>query len=116
MNWILVICVGVGTAVISRYADRSPSWGHLWYGAWTVFDAALAIVNAIQRDWAWAIWLAVCAIIMGFWRWRNWRKRRKRTLALAGAKSRARLAKLVRRAREAATPRPVLQPVPRGTW
>lgn len=59
-----------------------------------------------------AVSAAQIGIAIAIWRWRN--RRRDRAPKLAGAKSRARLAALVRAAREAAKPRPVLQPVPGG--
>ena len=53
---------------------------------------------------AWLAWLL----------WRGQRKRRKAAAALLGAKSRALKDALVRKAREAAQPRPALRPVPQG--
>jgi hypothetical protein len=57
--------------------------------------------------------MTICAVLNAIWWWRS-RKRRKRRSALAalGAKSRALIAGLVRKARETARPRPVLRPVP----
>ena len=46
--------------------------------------------------------------------WRKGRKRKRNTLGMIGYKARAALAALVRKAREAAKPRPVLRPVPGG--
>jgi MFS family permease len=112
MNWILIVCAVIGATVIARYADRNPAFGVWWFGFWTVADAAAAIISAVQREWGWAAWIAVCAVIMGLW-WRNCRKRRKRkrAAAMAGAKSRALIEALVKRVRETARPRPVLKPV-----
>jgi hypothetical protein len=57
---------------------------------------------------------AWCAVngILGFWFWWRNRRNRKRAPRAYGAKSAALLAALVKRAREAAKPRPVLRPVP----
>jgi hypothetical protein len=63
-------------------------------------------------------WLLACIGIghmaFGAWLWWLDRRKRKRAPALAGAKSRARIAALVRKAREAGRPRKVLRPVPGG--
>ena len=67
-------------------------------------DRALSILDGGQ------------SLRLSVWQWiRNNRKRRKKRAALAlGAKSRARVAALVRKAREAVKPKPVLRPVPGG--
>lgn len=63
---------------------------------------ALAAVYAI--DLAIQLWLL----------WQHWRKIRRRIAASLGAKSRALRDALVKRARQAARPRPVLRPAPGG--
>lgn len=80
-------------------------------------------------DWAWsatiqallwqvshltavAIGAGVSAVIAVLVWW--WRRKPDRAAGLIGEKSRARLAAVVRRAREAAQPRPVLQPQRQG--
>lgn len=52
----------------------------------------------------------LCALAVWWWK----RRKRKRAAGLVGTKSRALVAALVRRAREAARPRPVLRPQPGG--
>ena len=89
-------------------------------GTWSAATPLLA------AGWAlWAVsylvsgpfWLAVpsalfaAAVALEWWRDRR-RRRRKRAPRAYGAKSRALLAALVRRAREATKPRPVLRPAP----
>jgi hypothetical protein len=63
--------------------------------AWSVISGTLAAIGA----WIW---------------WRSGRGKRRKALRELGAKSKARLAALVRKAREAGVPRPALRPVPQG--
>lgn len=104
--WALLWC---GLMRLLRWRSRFDRIAWPWFtaaGADTVIDAAAALwlcaaISAVQVGIALAIW------------W--WRKRRRdRAPKLAGAKSRALLAAIVRKAREAAKPRPVLRPVPGG--
>ena len=71
---------------------------------------ALAIHNR-----ALTIWMAVnVALSVGSWIHNNRKRRKKRAHRALGAKSRARVAALVRKARETAKPRPSLRPAPGG--
>jgi hypothetical protein len=76
-------------------------------------DALLSAGEFLWRLWPWGALLAAGAVIVA---WRLWRRRKRRGRAPRsyGAKSRALLATLARKAREAAKPRPALQPVPGG--
>jgi len=96
---------------INWKADERPMFGYLWYGIWMVADVAVAATSLAKHDMASFLILAACAVINGIMWW-NFRKRRKKkkAAALAGAKSRARIEKLVRKVREKAQPRPVLKP------
>ena len=117
MSTVLSVLVGIVLAGGGMFlADRRPLFGVWWYGGWAIACVVIAAISAAQRQWGYAAWMAVCAVLNAIW-WNQSRKRRKRkrAAALAGAKSRARIAKLVRRARESMQPRPVPQPVPRGT-
>src|SRR6266568_4414786 len=76
--------------------------------------APMPVIRVEARRTLAAVFTA-CALAAAYeWRkhWRN--RKRKRAAALAGAKSRARIAALVARVREAAKPRRVLRPVPGG--
>lgn len=65
------------------------------------------------RDWPWLTGSAASLLVALAIRW--WRSsKRRRAAALLGAKSRALRDTIVRRAREAAQPRPVLRPLPGG--
>ena len=63
----------------------------------------------LEHDWPWAV---LNAALLAFCLWMRNRNRRNRRRArdMYGAKSRALLAAVVRKAREAAQPRPVLVP------
>lgn len=111
-------------------------WALLWPPVWALLCLWLLTGRRCSLDpvaWPWACaaaggliddlagrwWLAgavnLCqvAIAVLIWWYRRRRDRRK-ALAALGAKSRALRDALVRRAREAARPRPVLQPAPGG--
>ena len=64
-----------------------------------------------HQQWGWMGAAAGNALLAGFLWWRK-RRRRKRAPRAYGAKSRALIQNLVRRAREQARPRPVLRPLP----
>jgi hypothetical protein len=110
---VLVVAVTLPGSVL---AARRPGFGTWWYGSWAIAETVYAAISAARRDWRLAALMAVFAVLNAIW-WNQARRRRKRkpAAALAGAKSRARIAKLVRRVRESMQPRPVPQPIPRGT-
>ena len=89
-------------------AGTAARWGR---ACW----AMAAIIQAVV-DGAFGLWgTFLCAIVnagIGAWLWWRRRKRRDRAPHAYGAKSKARIAALVRKARQAARPRPVLRPVP----
>lgn len=88
----------------SRSLDK-VAWP--WLAAATV-DLAASIAAA---EWLpGAVSAVQVAIAVAIWRWRN--RRRDRAPRAYGAKSRALLAALVRKARETAKPRPVFRPAP----
>jgi hypothetical protein len=96
------------------WATRHPEFALWWYGIW----CGVCIVScAVALVFGHVLWLAAllglyAAIFAWEW-WRHWRNRKRRgAVARAGAKSRARVAALVRKTRENAKPRPVRQPVP----
>lgn len=80
--WISVSGGGIVSGFI--FPPRSPSWAA---------GSAVSLVAALI-----------------FWWWR--RRKGKRSPKAMGAKSRALIAAMVKRAREAARPRPVLRPLP----
>lgn len=98
-------------------ALRFPGW--TWYrwnglGRELTFSAiGAAAALAIGRDWAGVIAAGVMAIV-GAVIWWHRQKKRRRAAAVLGAKSKALREALVRRARQAARPRPVLRPAPGG--
>lgn len=81
---------------------------------WMTSAACVTVANL-----AGGYWLAAASgglsfmVALAIWWWRR-RKDRRRALRELGYKARALLAAVVRRAREAAQPRPVLRPVPGG--
>jgi len=97
---------------------------HRMQAALKVCDTAIAIammgcglyaVGAfMERHWGTAAMNAAVAVFVMWDLWRRHRRRRDRAPRTYGAKSRARVAALARKAREAFRPRPVLRPVPGG--
>ena len=86
------------------------SWG--WWSLGDFTGAAYWLGHHVW--WVAAVLTAVGVYTLRRW-WRNRRNRKRRKVAaLLGAKSRALRDALVRKAREAAKPKPVLRPVPGG--
>ena len=110
----LALLAGMAIGILGQhFVKRSVLFACWWYGLWTVFDTVISALSAAVREWGWCALLAGFAVFNGVQWWKYWnRRKRKRAAALAGAKSRARVAALVRKAREAGTPRRVLRPVP----
>ena len=99
----------------------SFSWHYLlrkslraFFAGWLSAAVAGVALGALHGDWVWAGGNAVTglAAVVAWWLYR--RRGRKKAPRAYGAKSRALLAALVRKAREATKPRPVLRPVPQG--
>jgi len=113
---ILAVVAGVAITQVAHWqAKRQPMVGVLWFGANAVSSAAVSAWGMTTGQWLLAAWTAFCATVNAWMAWDYWnRRKRKRAAALAGAKSRARIAALVRKARQAARPRRVLRPVPGG--
>ena len=128
----------MGTAAALETAGGLLAWAAILCGlpvafwlAWHGNRAALKVATAGQataavgcglyaagaflaRNWAGCAFDAAVAAFLAWDLWRRHRRQVRRALGLAGAKSRARVAALARKAREAARPRPVLRPVPGG--
>jgi len=113
---VLAIVAGNVLTVLAMVAGaRRPMVAVVWFGANAVTSAASSAWAMATADWPVAAWMAFVAAVNAWIAWRYWnRRKRKRAAALAGAKSRARVAALVRKARGAAGPRRVLRPVPGG--
>ncbi len=112
---LLCLAAALPSAAMTWLCQRRPLLALWWFGSLTVFDTAMAALALVEARWALAAVFTACALAAAYeWRkhWRN--RKRKRAAALAGAKSRARIAALVARVREAAKPRRVLRPVPGG--
>lgn len=86
-----------------------------WAGGWMVYATAMAIGGCIAMAWldAAGAQLSFAIAAMIFW-WLWHRPRRRRVFGLAGAKTRALRDAIVRKARQARKPRPVLRPVPQA--
>jgi heme/copper-type cytochrome/quinol oxidase subunit 2 len=106
MSLIGLTAVGCGlTATLRRQARR---------GLWLYLAANGTTAAGALIDRAWLIAaanLAVAAVTA----WMLWRWRRKRASRAYGAKSRARIAALARKTREAAQPRPIRRLAPQGS-
>lgn len=102
--------------VMIRVSAHNPLIGVIWFGANSLVCCAIAAWSVVTAGWPEAAWMTFLAALNAWFAYGCWKRhKRKRTAALAGAKSRARIAVLVRKAREAARPRPVLRPVPGGS-
>ncbi|HXJ24450.1 MAG TPA: hypothetical protein VNH17_02060 [Streptosporangiaceae bacterium] len=109
VNLMTVTVLSPGLAAVFKMAWRSYNF----YFGWLCGCLGGAIGFASGGGWPWmAADLANAGLAAVLW-WLS-RRRRKRAPRAYGAKSRALVEALVRRAREAARPRPVLRPVPGG--
>lgn len=79
---------------------------------WALVAAIAGVIAGLAGDQRDAAGNAASVLLaIAWWLWSR-RRRLRRALRSLGAKSRARLAAVVRRAREALRPRPVLRPLP----
>lgn len=84
------------------------------YRGWFLAGGINTAGSLAARDLAGAA-ISAAHFAFGLWMWWRGRPRdRRNVLGAAGYKARAVLAELARKTREAATPRPVLRPVPGG--
>lgn len=94
-----------------RGRDYALRWLPL---SWLIAAVVVGGDGVAGHDWL-VVFIALAQAGIGLWLWwRNRRKDRKRALAALGYKALVAKAALVRKAREAAKPRPVLRPVPGG--
>jgi hypothetical protein len=107
VNAVLAFC---GPPLYSAVFMRMLRGGS-YFGGWIGGCALEAIVNVLDRQYLAAVTAAASLIIAAVLWWLS-RRRRKRAPKLAGAKSRALLAAVVRTMRERSKPRPVFRPVP----
>ena len=94
----------------SRYGGDFRGRTYVMWGYAAAWDIGIGLIAAL---WLPVIVSAANLILAAWLYWRHGR-RKDRAPRAYGAKSRALLAAIVRRAREAAKPRPVLRPVPQG--
>ena len=93
-------------AAVSRHHGRpGPVFGE----AWTF--GGLGVVLGFAGQWPENA-IGAVQVAVGAWLWLRGRRKRRRAPRAYGAKSRALVAALVAKAREAARPRPVFRPVP----
>jgi hypothetical protein len=108
----MAVAIPPFTATVWRAAYRITRMAKVsFWGDWMASAAVLSVLFMWQDEWL-AAAVAGANLVVGAVFWWLSRRRRKRAPKLAGAKSKARLAALVRRSREASKPRPVLRPVP----
>ena len=92
----------------------SPTSRRTWfYLMWASSAGVTAVIGLAAGQWLGA-GIATVSLAVALILWWLSRRRRKRAPRAYGAKSAALVADLVRRAREAARPRPVLRPAPGG--
>lgn len=109
-----VACIVAAIAMMFRGEPEIGCW-FLQLGDWPIAtgDAVYAVAMALEHQWFIAAWFVLLTAWV-IWSHHHNRRKRKRAPALFGYKARARLAAVVRKAREATKPRPVLRPVPGG--
>ena len=109
-----VLCFGGPPlwAALTLLAVRRRSQA-AFFGGWICGCIAEMIANALDVQILGLIASAASLILAAVLWWLS-RRRRKRAPKLAGAKSKARLAALVRTLRERTVPRPVYRPQPQG--
>ena len=94
-----------------RVAGLSPRAAARMAGFWWMVAAVpQLLIDAVSGNWL----PSACAVVnagIGAWLWWRNRRRRDRAPRTYGAKSRARVAALARKAKQAARPSPVLRPV-----
>ena len=106
---LLALAVPPFAACVWTVIDRLIHAPQRFVGTWISSGAVGIVVGILNKDAGWFTGSAVSLVIgLAIWWWR--RKDRKRAAKALGEKSRALVAALVQRAREAAQPRPVLQP------
>lgn len=115
LNVLVGFAVPLGTGLLwsGDLPGRHPRFSHL-VSSWLPAAIGGGGVALLTHGIAYATGAGASALAaIAYWWWKR-RKRRDRAPRAYGAKSRALIAALVRKAREAAKPRPVLRPVPGG--
>ena len=96
------------------WSRRVPGVRGGFYAVWASC-AIGGIIGAVLPPATWdAAWASGGSLVIAVILWWLSRRRRRRSPKLAGAKSRALLAAVVRTMRERSRPRPVLRPQPQG--
>ena len=95
------------------HAFRSRPGPSRFYEAWGCAGFGGVLTYGVSRQVI-PVVISVAQIILAVFLWWLSRRRRRRAPKPAGYKARALIAAIVRKAREAARPRPVLRPVPGG--
>ena len=112
---VVAICgipLVLGEVMLYARGRANPVMEAAGYALFAAGDALNGIGSLMRAQWGSAAWSFALAMFFAWLAWKRWRRHRKRAAALLGAKSRALRDALVRKAREAAKPRPVLRPVP----
>jgi hypothetical protein len=99
-----------GWVAVSRVFRVGPSWPVLGE-AWVSGGLGVVLASAGGGRWP-EIAVGAAQVAIGAWLWWRGRRGRRRVPRAYGAKSRALVAALAAKAREAARPRPVRRPVP----
>lgn len=100
-------------AVILRALRTGRPWAVAVAEGWTGAGIGVVLTLAFAGAGHWpGMALGAAQVAVGAWLWRRGRRGRRRAPRAYGAKSRALVAVLVAKARDAARPRPALRPVP----
>ncbi len=106
MTAVVIPPVSSGAARWALHSSRGA-----FYCGWTASALVGLTGMVVRHEWAWAV-VAAGNALLAIYLWRRRGRRRKRAPRAYGAKSRALVTTLIRRARERARPRPVLRPQP----
>jgi hypothetical protein len=110
LAWPPVFAFG-WTAIISRALRLGPLPALSVGESWVCGGLSVVYAFAFGGPWSCAV-IGAAHVAIGVWLWRRGRRGRRRAPRAYGAKSRALVAALVAKARDAAAPRPVFRPVP----
>jgi hypothetical protein len=114
LAYVIVVTAGppLGSACAAWWVPPRRDW-RFFYRGWITAGIAETVIALVSGQWP-VMLAALAGTAVAVVAWWLSRRRRRRVPRAYGTKSKALVAALVRRAREAAVPRPVLRPVPEG--
>ena len=114
LNFLIGALLPPATAFVLTLLAKRISIRFSFFAGWWGGSAGPMVANMVAGSWGYADWNAT-SLGVGIAAWLLWRHRKRdRAPRAYGAKSRALIAALVTKVREAAKPRSVLRPAPGG--